>query len=241
MSENTDTGWTGGQESVGDIAPAMAHYTDKVLFDEVWERPELSKRDRSLVTVSALVAMGSTDQLSFHLAFAQDNGVTQEELIEALTHLAFYTGWPKAMAAIAVAKKVLPRTGRTDMTAWDSDVLRDIANSDDLHISPFRGDGSTYGTPTWIWSVVVDGRLFVRAWNGTSGRWYTAAVTQGAGRIAAGGHTLEVAFNKPDRALDGQIDAAYNTKYAGSSYLPRMVTAGPRAATVEILPRASTT
>lgn len=112
MGENTESGWTGGQKSVGDIAPAMAHYTDKVLFDEVWERPALSKRDRSLATVSALVAMGSTDQLNFHLGFARDNGVTQDELIEALTHLAFYTGWPRAMAAIAVAKKVFGTDGQ---------------------------------------------------------------------------------------------------------------------------------
>jgi 4-carboxymuconolactone decarboxylase len=106
VSETINTGWTGGQNAVGDIAPALAHYTDKVLFDEVWERPELSKRDRSLATVSALVAMGSTEQLNFHLAFARENGVTQQELIEALTHLAFYTGWPRAMAAITVAKDV---------------------------------------------------------------------------------------------------------------------------------------
>jgi 4-carboxymuconolactone decarboxylase len=106
MNENTEVGWTGGQKAVGDIAPALAHYTDKVLFDEVWERPELSKRDRSLATVSALVALGSTEQLTFHLAFARDNGVTQPELIEALTHLAFYAGWPRTMAAITVAKEV---------------------------------------------------------------------------------------------------------------------------------------
>lgn len=102
MSETT--GWTGGRRSVGDIAPALAKYTDTVLFDEVWERPELSKRDRSLVTVSALVALGATEQLAFHLTFARDNGVTEEELVEAITQLAFYTGWPRAMAAINVAK-----------------------------------------------------------------------------------------------------------------------------------------
>lgn len=95
-----------GRSRWGDIAPALAYYTDKILFDEVWQRAGLSKRDRSLTTVSALVAMGSTDQLNFHLAFARDNGIGQEELIEAITHLAFYTGWPKAMAAIATAKKV---------------------------------------------------------------------------------------------------------------------------------------
>lgn len=99
------SGWTGGQRSVGDIAPALAHYTDAVLFDEVWARPELSPRDRSLVTVSALVTLGAVDQLEFHLAFARDNGVTEDELVEAITHLAFYVGWPRAMAAIAAARR----------------------------------------------------------------------------------------------------------------------------------------
>ncbi|WP_460795360.1 carboxymuconolactone decarboxylase family protein [Microbacterium sp. GXF0217] len=105
------TGWTGGQRSVGDIAPALAHYTDKVLFDEVWERTELSKRDRSLVTVAALTAIGATEQLTFHLDFARQNGVTENELVEGITHLAFYTGWPRAMAAINFAKQVFEREG----------------------------------------------------------------------------------------------------------------------------------
>jgi len=100
------TGWTGGQRSVGDIAPALAHYTDAVLFDEVWERTELSKRDRSLATVSALVTLGTVEQLNFHLAFARDNGVTETELIETITHLGFYVGWPRAMAAIGAARTV---------------------------------------------------------------------------------------------------------------------------------------
>jgi len=98
------TGWTGGQRAVGDIAPALAHYTDSILFDEVWARPGLSPRDRSLATVSALVTLGATDQLVFHLGHARDNGVTEEELIETITHLAFYTGWPRAMAAIGAAR-----------------------------------------------------------------------------------------------------------------------------------------
>lgn len=106
MTDTARTGWTGGQKAVGDIAPALAHYTDKVLFDEVWERSELSKRDRSLVTVAALTVLGSTDQLRFHLDFARQNGATETELIEALTHLAFYAGWPKAMAAVSVAEEV---------------------------------------------------------------------------------------------------------------------------------------
>lgn len=106
MSDAPETGWTGGTNAFGDFAPGLAHYTDKVLFDEVWERPELSKRDRSLATVAALTAMGNLDQLNFHLPFARDNGVTEEQLIETLTHLAFYAGWPKAMGAMAIAKKV---------------------------------------------------------------------------------------------------------------------------------------
>lgn len=101
------TGWTGGRNAFGDFAPGMVHYTDRVLFDEVWERDGLSKRDRSLVTVAALTAMGKTDQLQFHLGYARDNGVTDEELKEALLHLAFYVGWPNGMAATTVLKGIV--------------------------------------------------------------------------------------------------------------------------------------
>ncbi len=104
MSENS-TGWSGGQRAFGDFAPGLVHYTDKVLFDEVWEREGLSKRDRSLLTV-ALTAMGKTEQLTFHLDFARQNGVTEDELKEALLHLAFYAGWPNGMSAMTVAKNV---------------------------------------------------------------------------------------------------------------------------------------
>jgi len=84
----------------------QAELTDHVLFGDVWERPGLSKRDRSLATVSALVAMNRPDQLRSHLALARENGLTQEELIEAITHLAFYAGWPSAVSAVSVAKEV---------------------------------------------------------------------------------------------------------------------------------------
>jgi 4-carboxymuconolactone decarboxylase len=90
----------------GDFAPALVHFTDDVLFGEAWPRPELSRRDRSLVTVASLLTSGSTEQLVFHLGLARDNGATEQELIEAITHLAFYAGWPKAMSAMAVAKRV---------------------------------------------------------------------------------------------------------------------------------------
>ncbi|WP_280434003.1 carboxymuconolactone decarboxylase family protein [Nocardia carnea] len=106
MTQDHRTGWTGGQRAFGDFAPGLAHYTDKVLFDEVWEREGLSTRDRSLITVAALTAMGKTDQLTFHLDYARRNGLTETELKEAITHLAFYTGWPNGMSAMTVAKQV---------------------------------------------------------------------------------------------------------------------------------------
>jgi 4-carboxymuconolactone decarboxylase len=90
----------------GDIAPALGDYTDKILFGDVWKRPELSRRDRSLVTVSSLVAQYRINELPFHLKFALENGVTREELIEAITHLAFYAGWPTASTAVGIARRV---------------------------------------------------------------------------------------------------------------------------------------
>ena len=98
---------TAAQKMLGDFAPKLVELTDRVLFADVWERKELCKRDRSLVTVAALVAMNRPDQLRFHLNFALQNGVGKEELIEVITHLAFYAGWPSAMSAIMVAKEVL--------------------------------------------------------------------------------------------------------------------------------------
>jgi len=107
MADEQSTGWTGGQRAFGEFAPGLVHYTDKVLFDEVWEREDLSKRDRSLITVAALVATGKSEQLTFHLDYARRNGVTETELKEAITHLAFYTGWPNAMSAMTIVKQVL--------------------------------------------------------------------------------------------------------------------------------------
>ncbi|HVI37532.1 MAG TPA: carboxymuconolactone decarboxylase family protein [Gaiellales bacterium] len=102
----TDREPSGAERMFGDFAPGLVHFTDDVLFGEVWKRPELAPRDRSLITVAALVAGGNAEQLTFHLQYAKDNGATEDELIEAITHLAFYTGWPKAFSAMAVAKQV---------------------------------------------------------------------------------------------------------------------------------------
>ncbi|MFD0295422.1 carboxymuconolactone decarboxylase family protein [Streptomyces sp. NPDC059616] len=95
------------QQAVGDITPKLADLTDQVLFGDVWERDGLSPRDRSLVTVTALIALYRSDQLGFHLGLALENGLTRTELSEAITHLAFYTGWPNAMGAAARLKAVL--------------------------------------------------------------------------------------------------------------------------------------
>jgi 4-carboxymuconolactone decarboxylase len=90
-----------------DIAPALGEYTDKVLFGDVWKRPGLSPRDRSLITVAALVALYRTNELPFHLKKAIENGVTKEELVELMTHLAFYAGWPAANTAVTIARTAL--------------------------------------------------------------------------------------------------------------------------------------
>jgi hypothetical protein len=119
---------------------------------------------------------------------------------------------------------------------WSEDELRKIAEADDLRVSPFREDGLTYGTPTWIWSVAVEGALYARAYNGRSSRWYGAAIRQRAGRIAAAGLTKEVAFAPVNGPLNDRIDDAYSAKYRGSPYLSPMVGARARAATVEITP-----
>jgi 4-carboxymuconolactone decarboxylase len=90
----------------GDVAPRLAEITDTLLFDDVWRRPGLSPRDRSLVTVSALIALYRTNELPFHLKRALENGVTREEIVEAITHLAFYSGWPTAGTAVGIVRQV---------------------------------------------------------------------------------------------------------------------------------------
>jgi 4-carboxymuconolactone decarboxylase len=97
---------SGAAKQFGGFAPALVGFTDDVLFGQVWTRTELSPRDRSLVTVAALTAAGNTEQLTYPLGLAKENGVTVTELTEAITHLAFYAGWPRAMSAMAVARQV---------------------------------------------------------------------------------------------------------------------------------------
>jgi 4-carboxymuconolactone decarboxylase len=94
-----------------DVAPALAKYTDDVLFGDVWKRPGLSPRDRSLITIACLIALYRTNELPFHLKKALENGVTRDEIAEVLTHLAFYAGWPPASTAVSIARKVFEEAG----------------------------------------------------------------------------------------------------------------------------------
>jgi 4-carboxymuconolactone decarboxylase len=102
----TGTGKTQAQQLLGDTAPDLVRLTDDVLFGDVWANPGLSPRDRSLVTVAALVSLYRADQLGSHLRRALDNGLSKDELVQAITHLAFYAGWPNAMSAMGQLKQI---------------------------------------------------------------------------------------------------------------------------------------
>jgi hypothetical protein len=124
---------------------------------------------------------------------------------------------------------------------FTAEELKRMDEADDLHVSPFREDGITYGTPTWIWSVAVNGDLYVRAYNGQNSRWYGAAMRQKAGRIIAAGMTKEVSFEPAEGPVNDQIDDAYRAKYKGSPYLAPMIGVRARSATVKVVPRETDT
>lgn len=125
------------------------------------------------------------------------------------------------------------------MNSWPKDDLEKISKTDDLHIAPLREDGVSFGTPTWIWSVVVGDALYVRAYSGTSSSWYKAAMRQQLGRIQAAGITKDVAFEAvTDKSMNEQIDNAYRAKYRRSPYLEPMISERSRSATVKIIPEA---
>jgi len=124
------------------------------------------------------------------------------------------------------------------MNTWKEEDLQEIIKEDDLHIAPFREDGETYGTPTWIWCVSVGGDLYVRAYSGQNSSWYQAALQQQAGRIHAAGKKWEVTFEPVDGdVINKKIDDAYREKYEGSPYLSPMISDRARAATVRVLPK----
>ncbi|MAX80912.1 MAG: hypothetical protein CL843_12160 [Crocinitomicaceae bacterium] len=113
--------------------------------------------------------------------------------------------------------------------------IEQIAGQDDFKIAPFREDGKTFGTLTWIWSVEVDGKLYVRAYNGRNSRWYKSAMTQKAGRITGAGLEKKVRFEATtDEVLNAKIDDAYRKKYSSSPYLGSMISEIAKSATVNI-------
>lgn len=121
---------------------------------------------------------------------------------------------------------------------WSDQQLTRFASADDFQVSPFYSDGKTYGTPTWIWSVVVKNNLYIRAWNGEVSRWHRSAVQQGAGRISLAGNHYKVQFIPlANEQINAAIDRAYQKKYAGSAYLNPMIQAGPRSSTLQVIPR----
>lgn len=124
----------------------------------------------------------------------------------------------------------------TENKQFEADELSKIDKADDLKIAPFREDGRTYGTPTWIWEVVVNGNLYVRAYNGVNSRWYKSAMQQKGGRIIAAGMTKEVTFEPVTEDLKTAIDEAYKAKYSSSPYLQAMISNRAKAATVRIIP-----
>jgi len=128
---------------------------------------------------------------------------------------------------------------RTEMIPhWQAQQLTAFSVADDFQVSPFYSDGKTYGTPTWIWSVVVAGHLFVRAWHGVNSRWHRSAVKQRAGRMHLAGANYEISFVDVANAdLNRKIDRAYQKKYADSPYLASMIQKRPRESTLEIVPR----
>lgn len=125
------------------------------------------------------------------------------------------------------------------MTKWTNKQLEFFRVQDDFHVSPFYSDGETYGTPTWIWSVVADGDLYIRAWNGKHSSWYQAAMEQQAGQMVIQGESSPVYYIpiKTDAELTEKINQAYEEKYKGSFYLPPMISEGPINATVKVTPR----
>ena len=144
-----------------------------------------------------------------------------------------------AASSPAGATEQATSTARAQAGTWSKEELHNIIRADDLKVSPFREDGVTYGTPTWIWCVEVDGSLYVRAYNGKASSWYQAAVREKAGRVIAAGMTREVIFEAVDGAINDRIDDAYRAKYRTSPYLEPMIGERARAATVRIVPQAS--
>lgn len=200
MAERTSA----AQQAIGDIAPHLADLTDDVLFGDVWERSGLSKRDRSLVTVSALVALYRSEQLDFHLPYAMDNGLTEAELVEALTHLAFYAGWPNAMDALG-RLKALRRDdhGVGAPRAMDIDPIFPRGGTNDAYAQHFVGQSYLAMLPT---KGVVIGNVTFEP--GCRNDWHIHQASAGGGQIllaTAGSGWHQIEGQAPERMEPGTV------------------------------------
>jgi alkylhydroperoxidase/carboxymuconolactone decarboxylase family protein YurZ len=246
-------------DDVRKVAPALEAYTQERLYGEVWKRPGLAARDRSLVTIAALIARDQAPALTYYFNQAIENGVKPREISEIITHLAFYAGWANAFATVGPARDVFAARGIGADQIPTASVQR-LPLNDPAEAERAKRVDEQFGTtapgvvqyttdvlfrdlwlrpdlPTWIWSVVVEGGLNVRAYNGRPSRWYQAAVRQQAGRIRAAGLTRDVLFEPIDGPINDRIDIAYRAKYRGSPYVPPMIDTGAREATVRVRPR----
>jgi alkylhydroperoxidase/carboxymuconolactone decarboxylase family protein YurZ len=204
---------TTAQKLIGDFAPKLVSLTDDVLFGDGWARPELSPRDRSLITVAALITGGDTEQLRGHLDRARQNGLTETELKESIIHLAAYAGWPKAMSPSPWPSGCSATDGwDTTMTTWTTDELSRIGGAEELQIASLRPDGTLRPYVT-IWVVRARDDLYVRSAYGTDNPWFRRARASGAGRIRAGGLERDVTFAEPAPEVHADIDKAYHAKY----------------------------
>ena len=200
------------------------------------------------VSNGAFLRAGLVDEISLILCPAIDGAKGAPSIFDSVEEIAGRSTPVRSMTLRAISSSRAERSGcatrcrtpeRLVMREWNKDELHKIAEADDLHISPFREDGASYGTPTWIWSVAVDGALYVRGYNGQDSRWCRAATRQKAGRILAAGLTKEVTFEAIEGPINDLIDDAYRAKYRGSQYLEPMIGARARSATIKIMPRAA--
>jgi 4-carboxymuconolactone decarboxylase len=194
---------TAGRTALGDFAPEFAHLNDDVLFGEVWNRNDkLSMHDRSMLTVTALVSMGITDNsLKYHLATAKQNGVTKTEIAELLTHIAFYVGWPKAWGAFNLAKEVWNGdTKATPMSkeAYQQTLMFPIGKTNDAYAKYFIGQ--SYIAPVSTEQVPIHNVTFEP---GCRNNWHIHHATKGGGQmlICVGGEGWYQEWGKPARKL----------------------------------------
>jgi 4-carboxymuconolactone decarboxylase len=229
------------EQNFGAVAPGVVQYTTDLLFRNPWLRPALAPRDRSLVTVTALIASGQVPQITYHLNRAMDNGLTQRQASELLTHLAFYAGWPPAGLFCAARRerdlskangeRVLTMQKRAHGRKMNCGRLRKpMTFISHLFGMAGRRTARRHGSGPSSSSI----NCMSVAYNGRSSRWYQAALRQKAGRITAAGITKEVAFASVEDASNDSVDEAYRAKYKGSPYLDPMIGSRARAATVRV-------